>query len=133
MSKKTGLTTYVATATGFHGGRRIRRGETFTAESGLKGQWFTDPNSSEGEAALKGQPNVIELTATEVKAKAPSMTSQEINAAIAAEQGGKKRRNVLNILQDELENRTGALGGPDPAAKNPNEKDPLTPGDDILA
>lgn len=132
MSKKEQIETKVVTATGFHGGKRMRRGDTFNAPVGFEGKWFTSSGSEEAEAALHGQPNVIELSATEVKAKAPSMTSEEINAAIAAEQGSKKRRNVLNILQDELENRVGAVGGPDPAAKNPAEKDPLIPGDDIL-
>lgn len=132
MSKKEQVETKVVTGTGFFGGQRKRRGDTFNAPVDFKGKWFTSSDTEEAKEALSGKPNVVELSATEVKAKAPSMTSAEINDAIAAEQGGKKRRNVLNILQDELENRVGAVGGPDPAAKNPAEKDPLIPGDNIL-
>lgn len=127
MSKKVEMETKVATATGFHGGQRLRRGDTFTAPTTLKGRWFKPANSTDErvEAALHENSVIDTMKATEVKTWAASATSEEINQAISVEQGSKARKAVLAILRDELANRVGQTGGPDPAAKDPNEKDPL--------
>lgn len=115
MSKIEQTETKVATATGFRGGHRVRRGDTFVAPVSEEGKWFTSGGSAdEITEALSVNPNVLNMTPTEVKAKAPSMTSQEINEAISAETGSGKRKNVLAILRDELANRVGQIGEPNP-------------------
>jgi hypothetical protein len=117
----------VAIAEGFRDGHRVRRGDTFNAPASEKARWFVPAKSKTGEEVLSGEAPLLELSAKDIKAKAPTMTSREINDAISAEQGGKARRNVLAILQDELANRVGQTGGPDPEAKQAEEKPPLVP------
>lgn len=130
--------TKVAIATGFRDARRLRRGDTFIAPVSEKGKWFVAQDSKEGKDAISGEAHVLDMTPAEMKAHVASMTSEDINQAISIEQGGTRRRNVLNILQNELDNRVGMVGGPDPAAKKPQEKDPLpiagadVPEDDVL-
>jgi hypothetical protein len=117
--------TKVATSVGFHGGRRLRVGDTFRAPASLKGQWFTsaasDPKGA--KAALDTKFNVLEMTAPQVKEVLGDLTNDEIASAIDAEMGSQKRKNVLAMLNDERANRVGQIGGPDPAAKKPEEDD----------
>lgn len=126
--KTVSTETKVATAIGFRSGRRYRRGDTFVAPVSDTAKWFAPQGSDEAKDALSGKASVLEMPASELKAHVKTMTSAAINDAIGAEQGGTRRRNILNILQSELEDRVGQLGGPDPAAKEPEEKDPLIPG-----
>lgn len=129
MTKKSEeLEVKVATATGWADGHRIRRGDTFTAPKNFEGRWFKPADSKDERVqdALREDSNILAVKPAGVKAWAASATSDEINKAISVEQGsGSPRKNVLNMLQDELANRVGRTGGPDPAAKDIHEKDPI--------
>jgi hypothetical protein len=133
MTKKVEMETKVAIATGVgRMGNIIERGETFTAPKGLKGSWFVSQGDSkakaeEGADALTDRVGgLLELKPADLIDRLPTLESDLINHLIGAEQAGKARKSVLAKLADELQNRVGQLGGPDPAAKDPHEKDPIT-------
>lgn len=128
MTKKVELETKVATATGFYGSHRLRRGDVFVAPVELEGRWFkpSDSKDERVQDALREDSNILSVKATQVQAWASSASADEINKAISVEQGSQApRKKVVALLQDELASRVGRIGGPDPAAKDPNEKDPL--------
>lgn len=120
MTVRESTETKVATATGFRGGHRVRRGDTFVAPVSETSHWFTSAGGKDESTkdVLREVSSVLDMTATEVKEAAPMMTSQEINEAISIETGSGKRKNVLAILRDEQANRIGKIGGPDPAGKD---------------
>ena len=131
MSKVEQMETKTAKADGYYSSERVKPGERFNAPVSFKGKWFSGPSDKEEASTEDGeirQPGVTGMSAKEVKAAAATMTSDEINTAISVETGSLMRKNVINLLQDELANRVGRVGGPDPAAKDIHEKDPLTPG-----
>lgn len=108
MSKLEQTEVKIADKVGFHEGHRIYPGETFTAPASFTGKWFRSADAREADAS---PPSARDLTAREIKAKVGDMTSEEIKAAIAQEQGSQNRRSVLALLNDELANRVGRTEG----------------------
>lgn len=105
----------VATADGFHGGRRLRSGDVFRAPASMKGHWFTTAaaDAKGVKAVLSEDFNVLDMSAAEVKELAPTLTSEQIALAISAETGSMKRKNVLALLRDETANRVGQTASPE--------------------
>lgn len=132
-TKQVKMETKTAVMLGYYGGRRIRPTETFTAPVEEKARWFVGP--SDGKQAVEDAPvksNIKSIDPKDAASWAASATSAEINEAIGVEQGsGSPRKNILKQLQNELANRVGKTGGPDPAAKQLEEKDPLTTGEPL--
>lgn len=138
MSTKTEKTeTKVALREGWFGNQRQRIGDTFQAPVSLKGKWFRSASDKSElvQDALGTKTNILAVEPKNAGHWAASATSAEINEAISVEQGASSpRKAVLKQLRDELANRVGRTGGPDPAAKQLEEKDPLTgPGADLPA
>lgn len=123
------LETKVAVYDGFYGGGRIRAGETFVAPKKEKSKWFRAADEADVTADLGGEPNLLDKSARDIVVALSGLTDQELNGLISAEQAGKTRKGVIAAIQDEIDNRVGRVGGPEPKAKKPDEQEPKTPGE----
>lgn len=133
-SKTVEKETKVAVATGFYQGRRLQKDDTFVAPVDEKARWFKSAKS-EDVIDDKGGANVLGGTVTEVREALAGLTDEQLDGLVAAEQAGERRKGVFAAIADEKQNRVGRVGGNDPKAKQPEEKDPKTPsaaGGDLL-
>ena len=120
----------VALEDGFYGLGRVRQGQTFNARSkGEKFSWAKPATPADVTADKGGEPNLLDKPMKDIIAALPGLSDVELNGMIAAEQAGKTRKGVLAAMGDELANRVGRVGGKtqNPAAKQPEEKEPKTP------
>ena len=93
MTKTVKFETKVVIATGFHQGHRKYRGDEFSVPEDFTGSWFVPKGTPEAKAALEGEPNLLDKSASDIKAAAPSLTIGEIDTMISHEQAGKSRKN----------------------------------------
>lgn len=117
----------VATRSGFHDGHLKDRGDRFAVPAGLKSKWFIPVGSDKDvEEALSANSRILDGEPKAVIPQLAALDSQTLNNLISEEQSGKARKTIIRAAEDILANRVGMIGGPDPAAKDPNEKDPIT-------
>lgn len=121
---------FVASSTGFINGGRVRPGETFMAEASRKFSWAHPANEADVLADAGGPPGVLDMKMVDIPAAIVGLQTKEVQGLLEAEQAGRARKGVMAALSDELSNRVGRVGGPDPQAKQPEEKAPKTAGDD---
>lgn len=129
MSTQSEHETKVAVFDGFYDGHRIRAGETFVAPKKAKSRWFRGADEADVTADLGGEPALLEKSARDIVTGLAGLTDQDLNGLISAEQAGKNRKGVLAAIQDEIDNRVGRVGGPEPKAKKPDEKEPKVVGE----
>lgn len=137
MSSKTELETKVAVFDGFYGGGRQKAGDTFVAPKSAKSKWFRAADADDVIDDLGGEPHLLDGSAKDISVALSGQTDEQLNGLISAEQAGKMRKGVLALIQDEIDNRVGRVGGNDPKAKQPQETDPKTAaepgaGDELL-
>lgn len=136
MSTQKELELKVAVFDGFYGGGRKRAGDTFMAPVKEKSKWFRAADAADVTDDLGGAPNLLDKPIPDIINALPGLRDDELNGLISAEQAGKTRKGVLSAISDELANRVGRTGGPEPKAKQPQEKDPKVvgaePGDELL-
>lgn len=126
-SKPVEKETKVAVATGFYKGRRLHKDDTFVAPVDEKARWFKSAKSGD-VVGDKGGANVLGGTVTEVREALEGLTDEQLDGLVAAEQAGERRKGIFAAIADEKQNRVGRVGGNDPKAKQPQEKDPKKPG-----
>lgn len=127
MSKTDEIETKVAIADGFFGARRVREGATFRAPKSEKARWFKSADAEDVTDDLGGEPNLLDQSIPDIVASLSGLTDQQLAGLLSAEQAGKTRKGVMSAIDDELANRVGRVGGNDPKAKQPEEKDPKKP------
>lgn len=97
--------TKLATADGFYGGRRLRKGDTFTAPVEEKGAWFKPRDRVEEDAVEADHiPDLLDKGPFEIVDELPKLGLAELRALQAAEQAGKTRKGLLAKIADAIAN-----------------------------
>lgn len=102
-SSETAL--FTATATGFYGGGRVRKGATFRAPANSKFGWAVRKGSAEAREALVAERTLLDQPARDIIAALPGLPDKELAEMVRNEQAGKTRKGVLAALGDEIANR----------------------------
>jgi hypothetical protein len=99
----------VALDTGFHGGRRLRRGDTFLSTVGHKGHWFAPADSPDKtvQAALHNEPDLLDKSIPDIIKELPGLSDAELQGLAQNEMNGKTRKGLLAAISDEQANRVG--------------------------
>lgn len=107
MGKQIETELKVALNTGFRGGRRVKRGETFTAPVEETANWFAaaDEKSRKVKQALDGEPDLLDKSIPEIINELPQLTTPELHALKGTEMNGKTRKGLIAKIDDEIANR----------------------------
>lgn len=99
----------VVLSTGFHGGRRLRRGDTFISTKDHEANWFKPVSSTDREVkeVLAGEPNLLDRSIPVIIRELPSLSGEELNALHQNERNGKSRKGLIAAIEDEKANRIG--------------------------
>lgn len=108
-----------ATAQGFYGGRRIKPGEAFFAQSkGESFSWAMPVGAKASRSADRVDESdkhaLLNKAIREILPALKPMSDADLRALRDSESKGDNRTTLLNAIDDELANRVGKVDDTDP-------------------